>query len=112
MQMTEGFYWKKVKRDGKVFKERVFPQDPDDYARVLGEWDRLYEQRRLACQEVRPCTALWRDIRVGRRFTDDVALESFPDGFPSAKDRPQEVARGTFVALLRRLELEDVADQL
>jgi hypothetical protein len=112
LEMTEGFYWKKVKRDGKTVKVQVFPHDLNDYARVVTEWDRLYEVRRLACQEVRPCTVLWRDLRIGRRLTDDASRQIFRDGFPITKDRPQEVAPATFVALLRGLALAEVADEL
>lgn len=106
LDMTEGFYWKKV--DGR--KVRVSPGAPADEPRILEEWNTIYRQRRDKCQDVRICEIVFRDLWNGRAIDDHTVSTVFGDGgFPNTEHRPARIGRATAAALLRACALDEPA---
>jgi hypothetical protein len=106
--MTEGFYRRKRKDRGKPIEEIVRPRGPEDYERIVAEWDKLYSERKARCQDVRICEALFRDVWHGKNVDDALVGRAFGRAFPNTKDKPQRIETLTAERLLGNLGLEDV----
>lgn len=81
LAQTEGGY---RDDDGKI----VLPNSPQDEARVLQHWEKLYQQRRYKVGAVRVCEPIYMNVREGYPFLDRDVDDVFGKaGFPDTQWR-------------------------
>jgi hypothetical protein len=105
LEMTEGGY-----RENGSF---IAPRGTEDAARVLADWDRIYQERSCEVGDVRVCEPLLVDVCTGLMFDGDRVRVVFGErGFPNTQWRPAQVERRDMQMILRAVGREDLAEEI